>query len=63
MFLFACQAYNKAGESKKTVESAFRSAWSQSMAIAPGPTIIIGVLSLENSSLIQFNAQVYNSSF
>ena len=45
IFLFTCQAHNKAGDSEKTIESAFRSAWSQSAAIALGPIIIIGVLS------------------
>ena len=52
IFLLACQEQSRAGESGKTIVVAFRSAWSQSIAIAPGPIIIEGVLSLENSSLI-----------
>ena len=63
IFLLACQAQSKAEESGKTIVIAFHSARSQSVDITPGLVIIVGVLSLENSSLIQFNAQVYDSSF
>ena len=63
IFLLTCQAHSKAGDSGKTRERALQRAWSQSVAIAPGPIIIVGVLSFENSSFILFNAQVYDSSF
>ena len=60
--MVACQAQSKAGDSGKTLEVAFRRAWSQSVAIAPGPRITVGVFNCAKSSLLQESAQVYDSS-
>jgi len=60
-FLLACQAHNKAEDSGKTWVIAFLRAWSQSVLIAPGPTIIVGVFNWRYSSLFRNRAHLYDS--
>ena len=59
MFLLACQEHRRVGDSGKTVFSAFRRAWSQSVLIAPGPVITTGKASELKSSLTCCKAYSY----